>query len=251
MNLSIIIIAKNEEKNLERSLKAVQGMGEIILVDSGSTDNTRAVAERFGAQVFDIDWQGFGRAKKFAQEKANGNWILSVDADEVVTSPLREEILAIVGKSDSKAGYEIARLTNFMGKWIYHSGWYPDYVLRLFRRDIGAFTDSLVHESVNLSGPVGRLNNSLLHYSYPDISVYLRKLDRYTSLGAEELRRQGRKFHIHQLLLKPPASFFRHYLTGAGFLDGLEGFLIAGLSAYGTFIKYVKLKALCSAERPL
>lgn len=250
MNLSIIIIAKNEEKNLVRSLTAVQGMGEIILVDSGSTDNTRAVAERFGAQVFDMGWNGFGPAKKFAQEKANGSWILSIDADEVVTAPLREEILTVVGSDNAKAGYEITRLTNFMGKWIYHSGWYPDYVLRLFRREAGFFSDSLVHESVTVSGPVGRLNNTLLHYSYPDISVYLRKLDRYTSLGAEELRRQGREFHIHNLLLKPPASFFRHYLTGAGFLDGLEGFLIAGLSAYGTFIKYAKLKAFGAADKP-
>ncbi|MEW6014745.1 MAG: glycosyltransferase family 2 protein [Candidatus Zixiibacteriota bacterium] len=250
MNLSIIIIAKNEEKNLVRSLTAVQGMGEIILVDSGSTDNTRAVAERFGAQVFDMGWNGFGPAKKFAQQKANGSWILSIDADEVVTAPLREEILTVVGSDNAKAGYEITRLTNFMGKWIYHSGWYPDYVLRLFRREVGLFSDSLVHESVTVSGPVGRLNNTLLHYSYPDISVYLRKLDRYTSLGAEELRRQGREFHIHNLLLKPPASFFRHYLTGAGFLDGLEGFLIAGLSAYGTFIKYAKLKTLGAADKP-
>jgi glycosyltransferase involved in cell wall biosynthesis len=242
--ISAIIITKNEAVNIERCLDSVKWVDEVIVVDSGSTDSTRIIAEKAGARLYDFEWNGFGPAKEFARIKASGDWILSIDADEVVTSSLAEEIKKAISNESGITGYYLPRQTNFQGKWIRHSGWWPDYVLRLFKKSSARFSDALVHETVSLDGPSERLQSILRHYSYPDLSTYMRKLDKYSSLASEKMFRNGAKCRFYHLLFKPPLVFFRHYLFKAGFLDGWEGFLIAVLSGFGTFLKYARLKTL-------
>jgi len=242
--VSAVIITRNEEANIRRCLDSVAWADEIIVVDSDSTDNTRQIAAEAGAIVFEVEWRGFGQAKGYGVDRAACDWILSIDADEVVGERLADEIKAAVASGSGVAGYEIPRRTNFLGRWIKFSRWYPDYVLRLFRRDSGNFDSSLVHEKVILRGETAKLKNPLLHYSYPDIDTYFKKLEKYSSLAAQKMYDSGRRFTFTALIFKPIAAFLRHYVTGLGFLDGLEGFLIAMLSAFGVFTRYVKLRSL-------
>jgi glycosyltransferase involved in cell wall biosynthesis len=242
--ISAIIITRNEEANIGRCLESIKWVDEIIVIDSGSTDNTRMIAQGAGARVFDFEWKGFGPAKEFARTKASGDWVLSVDADEVVTEELAEKIKTVINSGDDIDGYYLPRRTNFQGRWIMHSGWYPDYILRLFKKDKANFTDSLVHETVILDGRTGRIQSPLWHYSYPDLSAYMHKLDRYTGLAAEKLYRDGKRCRFYHLLFKPPIIFLRHYFFQAGFLDGWEGFLIAAFSSFGAFLKYARLRTL-------
>ena len=241
--ISAVIIAKNEEANLPGCLESVRWADEIILIDSNSTDRTVEIARAYGAMVFQVEWRGFGHAKGFGIEKAASEWIFSIDADERITPDLAAEIKEAV-KLGRYSGYYLPRRTNFLGRWIRYSRWYPDYVLRLFQKNKGSFSSSLVHEKATVDGPVGRLHNPILHYSYPDIETYFRKFERYTALGAEELYRNGKKFSAVTLVLKSTAAFLRHYVTGAGFLDGVEGFLIASFSALSVMTKYIKLRSL-------
>lgn len=246
--LSAIIITKNEESNLPRLLKSIAWADEIVVVDSHSQDQTVAIAKQFGAQVHQMDWIGFGPAKRAAADFATGDWLLSVDADEEVTPELAAEIQSAVQGNGDVAGYYIPRRTSFLGRWIYHCGWYPDPVLRLFRKENGTFDDALVHERVNLIGQTGRLQNELLHYSYPDLELYLEKLNRYTSLGAEEAWREGKRAGLMQILVKPPVTFAKHYLVKKGFLDGIEGFILSALSAMSVLVKYAKLRQLSKSK---
>jgi glycosyltransferase involved in cell wall biosynthesis len=221
---------------------------EIVVVDSGSTDDTKKIASEFTQRIFDIKFEGFGKAKNFAKDKASHQWMLSVDADEVVTQDLKEEILNITRSEDSRDGYYIPRKSNFLGKWIKHGGWYPDYVLRLFKKDKGKFNDSKVHEKANVNGKIGRLKNPLLHYTDPNFDHYLEKLNRYTSLGAEQLFKEGKKGQIWDLIFRPFSTFFKMYFMKRGFLNGSVGFVLAGSSAFYVFSKYVKLWHLRSVK---
>ena len=247
--ITAVIITKNEEANIGRCLKSIAWVDEIIVVDTASTDRTRQIASETGAAIYNVEWQGFGHAKGFGVEKATHEWILSLDADEEITAQLAAEIKRIISENRSENGFKIPRRTSFLGRWIKYSRWYPDYVLRLFRKTSGKFNDSLVHEKVIVEGTVGKLQNPILHYSYPDIETYFNKFEKYTSLAAQELYNKGKKFHVAALIFKPIASFFRHYVTGLGFLDGIEGFLIAVLSAFGVVTRYVKLRSLEKAAR--
>jgi len=241
--LSAIIITKDEAQNITGCLGALKFANETIVVDTGSSDNTIDLARAGGADVYQTDWQGFGHGKSFALKKATGEWVLSVDADEIITDDLAKEIKSAIEK-DNYNGFEIPRRTNFLGKWIRHSGWYPDYVLRLFKKESGHFTDSTVHEKVIVDGPIGKLKNPLLHYSYPDMNRYLRKLETYTDLASKQMYEKGKRFSFASLLFKPAGTFCRHFIFRAGFLDGIEGFMIACLSSYGKFIRLIKLRQL-------
>jgi len=244
MDLSVVIITKNEERNIRRCLESVKWADEIIVVDSQSTDRTCEIAARYGARVLSSPWRGYGHAKREGVERAQGRWILAIDADEEVSSELARQIKQVVRRSDGYPGYYVPRRTNFLGRWIRHSGWYPDPVLRLFRKDKGNFDEAVIHEKVVLNGVAGRLTGELLHYSYPDLETYLRKFNRYTTIGAEEALRMGRRTHWYDIVVRPPVAFIKHFLSQQGFRDGMEGFLIAVMSAAAVLVKYAKLRHL-------
>jgi glycosyltransferase involved in cell wall biosynthesis len=213
----------------------------MVVVDAQSTDDTKKIASEFTDLVFDLKWEGFGPAKQFAKNQASGEWILSVDADEVVSDKLRDEIRRIISSPDPLDGYYLPRKSSFLGRWIKHGGWYPDWVLRLFRGDKGDFTHRLVHEGVKVVGSCGHLKNELLHHTDPDFDHYLRKLNQYTTLNALQLSKEGRGSNLGDILLRPPAAFIKMYLLKKGFLDGGEGLILSLSSAFHVFAKYVKL----------
>jgi len=240
--ISAVIIAMNEEDNLGRCLDSIKWVDEIIVIDSGSTDRTREIALKAGARVYEIEWKGFGEAKRYGVSKAEGEWILSLDADEEMTPGVIEEIQAIIRDGATLPAYYMPRRTMFLGRWISHCGWYPDRVMRLFLRSRANFNEATVHEKVIFEGTAGYLRNEIRHYSYPTLEHYLRKFNRYTTLGAEEAYRSGKKGGWFALLVKPPAAFFKHYIARQGFRDGWEGFVISVLSCAAVFVKYAKLK---------
>lgn len=242
--LSVVIIALNEEANLPRCLESVRWADEVVLIDSGSTDRTREIAAGYGAEVIALEWQGFGTAKREGVNRATGPWILSVDADEEVTPELKAEIEAVIADGDGRVGYFIPRRTQFLGRWIYHCGWYPDPVLRLFRKDRGDFDEAVVHERVDVTGEVGRLQCDLLHYSYPTLECYFEKFNRYTTMAAQAAYERGRRAGAFDILVRPTANFIKQYFLKAGFLDGFEGLLISALSSCHVMTKYAKLRHL-------
>ncbi|UCB52506.1 MAG: glycosyltransferase family 2 protein [Candidatus Zixiibacteriota bacterium] len=239
--ISCVIITYNESKNIKRCLESVSWTDEIVVVDSYSTDDTREIASAFTDKIHQLKWSGFGPAKECAKSKATGDWILSVDADEVVSGKLREEIQGITESQGSLDSYFIPRRSNFLGRWIRHGGWYPDLVLRLFRKEKGGFTDRVVHEEVKVSGSTGRLKNDLLHYTDPDLDHYLKKLNRYTTLDALQLFREGRGAGVLDILFRPILTLVKMYFFKLGFLDGVPGLILAVSSSFHVFSKYVKL----------
>jgi len=244
MTLSVVVITKNEEANITRCLSSVTWADEIVVVDSHSTDRTVDIARKYGAKIFSPEWRGYGSAKKEGVNRATGEWILSIDADEVVTPELADEIEGVLRNGTNYAGFFMPRKTNFLGRWILHCGWYPDMLLRLFRKSKGNFNDAVVHEKVELNGETGSLKEHLLHYSYPDMDHYLRKFNLYTTLGAQEANRTGKKAGWTDIVIKPPVSFVKHYISKQGFRDGMEGFILSVLSSLAVMIKYVKLRYL-------
>ncbi len=248
--ITAIIITYNEEKNIQRCLEGLRWADEIVVVDSFSQDRTKETASSFTDKIFDLEWRGFGKQKEFARTKATSEWVLSIDTDEVVSERLQGEIKDAINRYDSLDGYYIPRLSNFLGRWMRHSGWYPDYVLRLFKKDKARFDDSLVHEKLILEGKVGFLKNEILHYTDPDISHYLSKMDRYTTLSAQQLLAEGKGATLFDLLFRPVAIFFKMYILKSGFLDRWEGFVLACFSSFHVFVKYAKLWHLRKSISP-
>jgi glycosyltransferase involved in cell wall biosynthesis len=249
MNLSVIIITKNEAGNIQACLDSVKFANEWIIVDSGSSDATVAIARAAGATVIEPgDWPGFGPQKNRALEAAHGDWILSLDADERIPDGLRDEILAAMA-AQSHAAYALPRLSAYCGRFIRHSGWYPDYIVRLFQRGSGRFSNDLVHESVNvLQGSTGKLRTAMIHHSYPDDETYLRKLQQYSSLGAQQAYAAGKRGGLGTAILHALSSFLRSYVFRRGFLDGKAGLMVAISSAESTYHKYFKLMLLSEAN---
>lgn len=247
MTLSVIIITKNEAHNIGACLDSVAFADECIVVDSGSTDDTCDIARARGARVVRTDdWPGFGPQKNRALDLATKTWILSIDADERVTPELASEIQAViqndvVSRQEDPVGYRIARLSNFCGRWIRHSGWWPDHVLRLIRRGSGRFTDSIVHESIALEGKQGTLNGHFLHYPYKDMEALLAKVNQYSTAGAQAMHAKGRTTGIPGIIGHSVWTFIRIYVIRRGFLDGKEGFILAAVGAAGSFFRYSKL----------
>lgn len=239
--LSVILITKDEILNIRECLVSVSWADEIIVVDSGSTDGTVAVCRELGAQVYEHDWLGFGVQKNRALSYATNEWILSIDADERVTSELRTEIEKVLADPASLDGYEIPRLSSFCGRFIHHSGWRPDYVLRLFRRSKAKFSDALVHEAVQMQGKRGQLRNPLLHYSYRDFEDVITKLNNYSSAAADMQQRRGKRGGLGTALLHGGWAFFRTYVLRRGFLDGREGVMLAIMNAENSYYRYIKL----------
>lgn len=237
--LSAVIITRNEEANIAACLDSIGFCDERIVVDSGSSDRTVEIATAKGARVVPHPFEGFGDQKNFALSLAQGDWVLSIDADERVTAALAAEITRAVASGD-RDGYEISRLSYFCGRAMRHSGWFPDHVLRLFRRGRARFSDDLVHERVICDGPVGRLAGTLEHYSVVRLEDALSRVDRYSTAGAAMFAASGRKVSFSSGITHGLWSFLRAYVLRLGFLDGREGFLLAVANAEGTYYRYMK-----------
>ncbi|HBG46959.1 MAG TPA: glycosyltransferase family 2 protein [Deltaproteobacteria bacterium] len=237
--LTVTIIALNEEANIRGCLESVKWADEIIVSDSGSDDRTVDICREYGARVFNDEWLGFGRQKNLAGDRASGDWILNIDADERVTPGLKEEILEAM--AGGAKGYYVPRKNYFGDRWIRHCGWWPDYNLRLYRKGSGRFTDRYVHERVEVKGPTAKLKSPLEHRTYKDVSDYLGRMERYSTLAAEEMLNQGRNAGITDILLRPSFTFFKMYVLRRGFLDGTAGVILSILYASYTLAKYAKL----------
>ena len=237
--LSAIIITKDEAANIGDCLDSVAFCDERIVVDCGSGDGTVLIAKEKGARIAFHDWQGFGAQKNYALSLAHGDWVLSIDADERVTPELQAVILAAIG-NDKIDGYNIPRKSSFCGHVMRHAGWYPDYVLRLFRRGRARFSDDVVHERVICDGKVARLKTPLTHYAVHRLEDAIRRMDTYSTLGAQKFVASGRRVSILSGVAHGMLSFLRTYVLRLGFLDGAAGFLLAVANAEGTYYRYVK-----------
>jgi (heptosyl)LPS beta-1,4-glucosyltransferase len=242
--LSAVMIVRDESRNLKECLESISWADEIVVVDGGSGDDTVAIAKEFTANVhIEPDWQGYGIQRRRAQSKATGDWILMIDADERVTAELRAEVERILADDDRDIVCAVPRLSFCFGRFIRHSGWYPDYVVRLYPRSRGRYDDVLVHEKVHFDPGmrVVRLRGDLLHYTYRDMEHYLVKSAAYAAAWARGREASGRTASLGTGIWHGVACFVRMYLLRAGFLDGRAGLLLALLSAHSTFAKYADL----------
>lgn len=239
MSLTAIIPTLNEATVIERALQSVRFADEVIVIDSGSTDQTVDIARKHGARIIHRAFDNFSAQKNFAIQQAAHPWVLILDADEELTPALREEMKGVLQSPNAEAGYWLHRTYHFMGKRIRYSGWQTDKVLRLFKRDQGHYT-GLVHEKMNIDGSVGSLKNKIEHYGYKSFDHYIQKMSHYKWLQAGELRRKSKPLNLFHFTVKPAFRFFSHYIIRLGFLDGTAGFILASLQAYGVFTRYVK-----------
>jgi glycosyltransferase involved in cell wall biosynthesis len=238
--LSAIVIARNEAKNIAACLDSLAFCDEWIVVDGGSEDATAKLAEGMGARVtVASEWRGFGPQKNLALSLASGDWVLSVDADERISEKLAAEIRQAVSEGLADA-YEMPRLSTFCGRPMRHSGWYPDYVLRLFRRERARFSDDLVHERVICDGKVARLKEPLTHHPVERLEDSLSRMDRYSTARAQMIEDSGRRVSFFTGILRGWWTFIQTYFIRLGFLDGREGFLLAIANAEGTYYRYMK-----------
>jgi len=243
--LSVFIITHNEEKNIKACLESIKWADEIVVVDNDSNDNTIKICKEYTDRIFQEEWKGYAKQKQSALDKTTGEWVLNLDADERLTPELRLEIEnTLAYKERLKDGYLIPFKSYFGGKWIKHGGWYPDYHLRLFRREKGRFGNEEVHEGVKIEGSIGYLKNPINHYTYNSISDFIKRMDLYTSLFAEDRYKKGKKAKWEQLIFRPPFTFFKMFFLQRGMLDGYYGFLLAILYSYYTFLKYAKLREM-------
>jgi glycosyltransferase involved in cell wall biosynthesis len=240
MRITATIVTLNEERNIARAIESLRCADEVVVVDSGSTDRTREMAAQLGARVIEEPWRGYARQKNFAAGVAENEWILSIDADESITKELEAEILILKKAGARFDGYSFPRFAQYLGRWIRHSGWYPDRKVRLYDRRKAEWVGEFVHESVRVNGTVGELHGNLLHYTCASLSEHLRTLDRYTSLAARELEVQGKVVTVRHLTVDPAWTFFRTCVLQRGFLDGRQGLAIAWMAALYTFLKYAK-----------
>jgi glycosyltransferase involved in cell wall biosynthesis len=239
--LSVLICTRDESVALPECLASAAFADEIVVVDSGSTDDTVDIARRAGARVLHHDFESHAAQKNWGITQVAHEWVLILDADERVSDALREEIVGVLDEAEPRAGYWIWRSNRFLGRAIRGSGWQRDRVLRLFDRSRGRYEARLVHEEVRLDAPAGRLRNRLRHDSCRDLSTWLRKTNHYATLGAAELRSRGRKGAFRDVVLRPPARFVKQYVFQQGFRDGTEGFILCVVAAYGVFAKYALL----------
>lgn len=244
MKLSSIIIAKNEEMNIRRCLDSQIGLIDdiVLIVDSSTTDKTFKYASEYpGINCEITDWKGFAETKNYALSKTKNDWVFWIDADEEITPELRSELLVFKESTPDFNAYSVARRAYFLGKWIKHSGWYPSKVVRLFNKNFAVFNNKPVHEGLEIQGNVGNLKNDLNHFTDPTIEHYFKKFNIYTSLAAKELFNNGRKTSLGDFLIRPLFIFLKMYIFRLGFLDGINGFILALFSSYYVFTKYAKL----------
>jgi glycosyltransferase involved in cell wall biosynthesis len=248
--LSLVIIARDAANELADCLASVAFAAETIVVDSGSSDDTAALASRSGARVVLHAWEGFGPQKNFAVGQARSDWVLCLDADERATPEMAAAIRALFAAGvPTAAAYAFPRRNRFLGRWLAHGEGYPDWNTRLFDRRRARWSDDVVHEHVVADEPAVRLSGDLLHMSAESVDAYIAKQNRYTTLQADALFAQGRSASVAQLALSPLARFLRFYVVKLGFLDGAAGFAHIAIGAFASFLKYAKLRALTAQER--
>jgi len=247
VKLSVVFITQDEEKNLPGTLESVlplvrDGRGEIIVVDSGSTDRTLEIARSYGAKIFSEPWKGFAGQKNSAMEKASGDWVLQLDADEPLEPELASEIEVAVNSQPNLQGFWIPRKNFFLGRWIKHGGFYPDPKLRLIRRGAGKFEEHGAHPTIKVSGPTGHLKHALVHDAYPTLRGYIDHMNSYSSMGATVAVGKGHgSFSVADIVLRPWLTFIYNYFFRLGFLDGREGLLLHLYHAVYVSWKYAKV----------
>ncbi|HYL84167.1 MAG TPA: glycosyltransferase family 2 protein [Candidatus Angelobacter sp.] len=242
--LSACIITFNEEQNLPRALASLAEVAdEIVIVDSGSADRTEQIAREYGAVFLSRPWTNYAEQKNFAAESARNDWILSLDADEELSSPLKTSVLEWKKRPADLSVYEMARRAWYLGKWIRYSGWYPDFQRRLYRRDLAKFS-GIIHESLQFEGRPGRLRGDLLHYTVRSFDEHEEKVERYTALAAQRLYVEGKRSWRPAIWFAAPWSWFQNYFLRGGFLDGYQGAQIARMAARSVRLKYRKLGQL-------
>jgi len=245
MKISAVIITFNEEKRLEGALKSLAGIAdEIIVVDSFSSDDTVRIAHRYTNHVIQRKWTNYADQKNFANEKASHPWILSLDADERLSPKLREEMLRIKKEETDCSGFSMPRQVFYLGRWIRHSGWYPDRKIRLFRKDKALWEGEYVHESLVIEGRIQKLKGSLHHFTYRNIHDHIARINAFSDLGAQKLYAQRKKSHWYHLAFLPFFRFAKCYFLRAGFLDGFAGVVISVLDGYTVFVRYAKLREI-------
>jgi glycosyltransferase involved in cell wall biosynthesis len=245
--LSACLITLNEEHNLPRALASLEGIAdEIIVVDSGSTDKTASIAREHGVALFERAWTNYSEQKNFAAECAQNEWVFSMDADEELSSALQTSLLDWKKRDPQFAVYEMARKTWYLGAWVKHSGWYPDFQRRLYRRDRARFS-GMIHEALRFEGKPGRLNGDLLHYTVRSFAEHEQKVERYALLAAQQMYAAGERSWRSAVWFATPWSWFQNYFLRGGFLDGYRGALIAQMAARAVRIKYENLGKLVRA----
>lgn len=242
MKISATIITFNEERNLPRAIESLRCADEVVVLDSGSNDRTTEIATNLGARVIESPWPGYAKQKNLAAERASHDWILSIDADESVSEALEAELWHLKKNGPQFDAYTMPRMARYLGRWIRHSGWYPDRKVRLYHRGKAAWEGDYVHESVKVTGRVGHLEGNLLHFTCDSLSEHLKTMDRYTTLAAEQLVDANQQVTWGRLICEPPWTFFRTYVLKHGYLDGVEGLAIANMAALYNFLKYAKAR---------
>ena len=241
VDLSVVIITKNEAANIAGAIESVSWTDDIVVVDSGSKDDTVAIARRYTDGVYIRKWEGYGAQKNYATGLAAHDWVLSLDADERVSPELAEEIGGVLRHSPAVQGYRIPRTTRYLGRWIRSTDWYPDHQLRLYDRRVASWNARYVHESVAVDGPVGRLRSEVLHYAYDGLSDHLSTINHYTTLAARQMLDDGRRAGPMDLVAHPPLVFLRNYVLRGGFRDGIPGLIVSLMNSYYVFLKFAKL----------
>jgi glycosyltransferase involved in cell wall biosynthesis len=242
VKISATIITYNEGRNLPRAIESLRCADEIVVIDSGSTDRTIEIAQKLGARVVETVWRGYANQKNFASEQAAYDWILSLDADESLSEALEAEIWRLKKSGPQCDAYTMPRMARYLGRWIRHSGWYPDRKVRLYDRRKATWVGAFVHESVKVRGRIGHLESNLLHFTCSSLSEHLRTMDRYTTLAAEQMLASGERPTWTRLIFTPPWTFLQTYFLKLGFLDGLEGLAIANMAAFYHFVKFAKAR---------
>jgi len=240
--ISATIICMNEETHIKACLESVSWCDEIVVVDSGSTDKTVEIAKQFTPKVIHHDWPGFIEQVNFAMAQATGDWVLCIDADERCSPGLKDAIQKILPELDGMGGYELKRHTWYLGRWINHGGWYPDWKTRFIKRAGAKCVGHEPHYRIVPEGPVKKLDADILHYTYDDFKDHIRTLDKYSDVVSKEMQDEGRKFRLLKALFHPWGKFINCYFLKLGFLDGWAGFVISITSAFYVFAKYVKFR---------
>ncbi len=250
ITVAAIVVCFNEEDRIEDCLKSLRWCDELVVVDAHSTDRTAEICRRYASRFIQRPWPGYRLQKEFAHSQATKDWVLLVDADERVTPELQREIIDSLARYQSNyAGYSVPRLVYYLGRWWWRGGWYPDYDVRLFRRDRATWGGVDPHEKIIVDGKVRRLRQPLHHFSYRSIDDHIQRINRFTSISSAELRKSGGRWRLSDALLRPAGRFFRSYILKRGFMEGFAGFYVALTAAVYVFLKYAKLWELEIKEK--